>query len=72
VRHHPDPGQRELLAPYFQVGEDDLAGASLGDPRAAVVRDAALLRADNRLGGARVSGLVYDVTTGLVESVVQP
>jgi carbonic anhydrase len=64
--------QRELLAPYFQVGEDDLAGASLGDPRAAVVRDAALLRADNRLGGARVSGLVYDVTTGLVESVVQP
>jgi carbonic anhydrase len=34
--------------------------------------DAAVLRAETRLCGARVSGLVYDVTTGLVETIVQP
>ena len=61
--------QRELLASYFQVGEDDLPGVALGDPRAAVARDVGVLRAKTRLAGTHVSGLVYDVTTGLVETV---
>ena len=39
------------------------------DPRAAVVLDVAALRADARLNGARVSGLVYDVATGRVQPV---
>jgi carbonic anhydrase len=63
--------QAQLLAPYFQVGEDDLPSASIGDPRAAVARDVAALRAESRLNaGVHVSGLVYDVTTGRVETVV--
>ena len=66
IQDHP-----ELLAPYFQIGENELPGACVGDPQAAVVRDAALLRAETRLNGVRVSGLVYDVATGLVETIVQ-
>lgn len=64
--------QPGLLAPYFQVEEEALPGVSVGDPRAAVARDVAVLRAEVRLGGTRVSGLVYDVATGLVETVARP
>jgi carbonic anhydrase len=67
IQDHP-----ELLAPYFQIGENDLPGAYVGDPRAAVARDADVLRAETRLEGVLVSGLVYDVATGLVETIVQP
>jgi len=67
IQDHP-----ELLAPYFQTGQNDLPGVYVGDPRAAVARDAAVLRAETRLDGVRVSGLVYDVATGLVETIVQP
>ena len=67
IQDHPD-----LLAAYFRVSADELPGLFVGDPRAAVARDVAVLRADARLRGTRVSGLVYDVTTGLVETVVQP
>jgi hypothetical protein len=31
-----------------------------------------VLGAETRLAGARVSGLVYDVTTGLTETIVNP
>ncbi|MGH3211105.1 MAG: carbonic anhydrase [Trebonia sp.] len=65
VQSHPD-----LLAAYFQVGEDELPSVFVDDPRAAVTRDVALLRADPRFQGARTSGLVYDVTTGLTETIV--
>jgi carbonic anhydrase len=64
IQDHP-----ELLAPYFQVAPGELPDVSVADPRAAVTRDTAILRAEPRLQGARVSGLVYDVTTGLVETV---
>jgi len=67
IQDHP-----ELLARYFQIGEKDLPGTWVGDPQAAVVRDATVLRAETRLDGVRVSGLVYDVATGLVEIIVQP
>jgi carbonic anhydrase len=62
----------DLLTPYFEVAEADLPGLSVGDPRAAVARDMAALRAEPRLGGVRISGLVYDVLTGLVDTVVAP
>jgi carbonic anhydrase len=64
IQDHP-----ELLAPYFQIPQNDLPGVFVGDPRAAVAHDVAVLRTDPRLEGARVSGLVYDVTTGLTEAV---
>jgi carbonic anhydrase len=67
IQNHP-----ELLARYFQIGEKDLPGTWVGDPQAAVVRDAAVLRAETRLDGVRVSGLVYDVATGRAETIVQP
>lgn len=67
IKDRPD-----LLAPFFEVPEDQVAQFSVGDPRAAVAHDVAVLRGDERLTGARVSGLVYDVTTGRAESVVGP
>lgn len=61
--------QPVLLAGYFQTGVTELADVAVGDPRAAVAHDMAMLRAEPRLPGISVSGLVYDVTTGLVDSV---
>ena len=58
------------LAAYFGVAEDDVADTHVADPRAAVARDMELLKAETRLGaGIAVSGMVYDVETGLVETV---
>lgn len=78
VLHHTDcgiarlEGRPEMLSVYFDVEESDLSAQAVGDPRAAVSRDVAVLRAEHRLAGVRVSGLVYDVATGLVETVVAP
>jgi carbonic anhydrase len=77
VLQHTDCGITRLtehtgmLSRYFDVPEDELAAVSVGDPHAAVVRDVEALRSETRLGaGIRVSGLVYDVLTGRVETVV--
>ncbi|MEU3183565.1 carbonic anhydrase [Streptomyces sp. NPDC006923] len=78
VLHHTQCGitlikdRPDLLGPYFQLDGKDLPGLSVGDPWAAVAHDVGALRSETRLPGIRVSGLVYDVTTGLVETVVQP
>ncbi len=62
-----------LLMQYFQVSEDDLQSRSVRDPRAAVATDVAALRAVPGLPGDwLLSGLVYDVATGLAEMVVPP
>ena len=53
--------------------EGELKSKAVADPRAAVAVDVALLRTIPALpGGWLVSGLVYDVATGLVEVVVPP
>ena len=63
----------ELLTQYFQVSESDLASRSVHDPRTAVATDVAALRAVPGLPGDwLVSGLVYTVQTGLIETVVPP
>jgi carbonic anhydrase len=78
VLHHTDcgitrlEGQPELLSDFFATDQAHLAEHAVGDPAAAVARDVAVLRADTRLPGVRVSGLVYDIATGLVETVVAP
>ena len=65
-----DPG---LLTQYFQVDEADLASRSVHDPRAAVATDVASLRAVPGLPGDWfISGLVYNVQTGLVETIIPP
>jgi carbonic anhydrase len=79
VLQHTDCGITRLardpamLAHYFQVQEGDLKTKAVTDPRAAVAVDVAALRAIPALPGAwLLSGLMYDVATGLVEIVVPP
>jgi carbonic anhydrase len=79
VLHHTDcgiarlAGDPAMLAHYFQIQEEELKAKAITDPHAAVAADVALLRTIPALPGAwLVSGLVYDVATGLVEVVVPP
>jgi len=65
-----DPG---LLSRYFQIEQGELKTKSFTDPRAAVAIDVALLRAIPAMPGEwLISGLIYDVATGLAEVVVPP
>ena len=77
VLHHTDcgitrlAGDPAMLAHYFQIHEGELNGKAVTDARRAVAVDVALLRAIPALPGDwLVSGLVYDVATGLVEIAV--
>ena len=79
VLHHTDcgitrlAGDSAMLSHYFQMPEAALAGKSITNPRASVAVDVAALRAIPALPAAwLLSGLVYDVATGLVEVVVPP
>jgi carbonic anhydrase len=64
-------GDPAMLAHYFQVEEGELKSKAVTDPRAAVAGDVALLRSVPALPADwLVSGLVYDVASGLVEVVV--
>lgn len=79
VLHHTDcgitrlAGDPAMLTHYFQIREEELKAKAVTDPRAAVAVDVASLRAIRALPGAwLLSGLVYDVATGLVDIVVPP
>jgi carbonic anhydrase len=66
-------GDPAMLAHYFQMQEGELKAKALTDPRAAVALDVAALRAIPALPASwLISGLVYDVATGLVEIIVPP
>ena len=66
-------GDPAMVAHYFQIQEGEVKTKAVTDPRAAVAVDVAALRANPALpGGWLISGLVYDVATGLVEVVVPP
>jgi carbonic anhydrase len=66
-------GDPAMLTHYFQIQESELRKKAVSDPRAAVAADVAALRAIPALPRAwLISGLVYDVATGLVEMVVPP
>jgi carbonic anhydrase len=66
-------GDSDMLASYFDISREDLRAKAITDPRAAVVVDVATLKATPALpGNWLVSGLVYDVATGLVEVVMPP
>jgi len=66
-------GDRAMLARYFQIPEAQLETKAVTDPRAAVTVDVASLRLIPALpSGWLISGLVYDVVTGLVEVVAPP
>jgi carbonic anhydrase len=60
-----------VVIQVFQMEDGELKSKAVTDPRAVVAVDVALLRAIPALpGGWLVSGLIYDVATGLVEVVV--
>ena len=66
-------GDPAMLTHYFQIQEGEIRTKAVTDPRAAVAVDVAALRAVPALPATwLVSGLVYDVATGLVEIVVPP
>jgi carbonic anhydrase len=66
-------GDPAMLAHYFQIQEEELKAKAVPDARAAVAADVALLRELPALPSQWfVSGLIYDVATGLVEIVVPP
>jgi carbonic anhydrase len=74
ILHHTDCGIRRLasfpdqLAAYFEIPVADLGSKAVDDPYAAVRIDVEMAR--QKLAGLHVSGLVYDVDTGLIEVVV--
>ena len=77
VLHHTECGitrladRPDLLAAFFDVEAGQVGLLSVGDPWGSVAIDVEALRTQTRLGaGLRVSGLVYDVSTGLVDVVV--
>jgi carbonic anhydrase len=77
VLHHTDCGITDLaafpepLAEYFELPVADLDAKAVTDPVAAVRIDVELLKGRLR-AGVFVSGLVYDVATGLIDVVVPP
>lgn len=79
VLHHTDCGitrlaeDTNMLAHYFQIQEREVETKSILNPRVAVAIDVAALRAIPALPGKwLLSGLVYDIATGLVDVVVPP
>ena len=74
ILHHTDCGITRLmaypeqLAAFFEIPADQLESKAVADPYAAVRVDTAIAR--QTLPPSRlVSGLVYDVNTGLIEIV---
>jgi carbonic anhydrase len=66
-------GDPAMLGDYFQIQEGELRKKAVNDPRAAVTADVAALRAIRALPGEwLISGLVYNMASGLVETVVPP
>jgi carbonic anhydrase len=78
--HHTDCGINgcyhhapKLLSKYMGVADDKLDDLAITDPYKAVAIDVEALRANPNLpGGFTVTGLVYDVKTGRIETIVPP
>ncbi|CAN5583775.1 carbonic anhydrase [soil metagenome] len=63
----------EQLADIFAIEPTALADKHVGDPRTAVQADIAALRDSPLIPDTfRVTGVVYDVATGLIETVAGP
>jgi carbonic anhydrase len=80
ILHHTDCGIKgcykhapDLLATHMQVKREELDRLEIMDPYKAVALDVAALKANPDLsGGFMISGVVYDVATGRIETVVPP
>jgi carbonic anhydrase len=66
-------GDLDMLTEYFEISKEALTSKAVTDPRAAVAVDVAVLKATPALPAEWIiSGLVYDVSTGLIDVVVPP
>jgi carbonic anhydrase len=79
VLQHTDCGilrmqsEHQRLANFFGVDQGSLDAKSIADPYAAVQVDVNALRGGADLpSGMHCAGIVYDVETGLIETVVSP
>lgn len=80
VFHHTEcgitrlTGKPDLLAGYFGIkNKSELDAKAVSNPHMAVISDIEALEANPAFPGLwTVSGLVYNVATGLVETVVAP
>jgi carbonic anhydrase len=78
ILHHTDCGMTDLaafpdlLAEYFEIPAAELEAKSVSDPPGSVRVDVDLILQQIRSTDFLVSGLVYDVATGLLETVVPP
>jgi carbonic anhydrase len=78
ILHHTDCGMTdlapfpELLAEYFEIPLSELGAKSVSDPIISVRVDVDVILQEIHSTDFLVSGLVYDVDTGLVETVVPP
>jgi carbonic anhydrase len=74
ILHHTDCGitrltdSPEQLAAFFEIPADELGSKAVADPYAAVRVDTTIAR-HTLPPGRLVSGLVYDVATGLIQIV---
>jgi carbonic anhydrase len=78
ILHHTDCGMTDLapfpdlLAEYFEIAVHELASKSVSDPVGSVRVDVDVILKALHGTAFLVSGLVYDVGTGLTEMVVPP
>jgi carbonic anhydrase len=78
ILHHTDCGMADLapfpdlLAEYFEIPVHELASKSVSDPVGSARVDVDVILAALHGTAFLVSGLVYDVDTGLTEMVVPP
>ena len=78
VLHHTDCGMTDLaafpdlLAEYFEIPTSALPEKSVSDPHGSVRVDTAVLHHADLPPAFAVSGLVYDVDTGHLTTVVPP
>jgi carbonic anhydrase len=78
ILHHTDCGMTDLaplpdlLAEYFEIPSSELESRSVTDPVGSVRVDVDVILQTLHGTAFFVSGLVYDVETGLVEVVVPP
>jgi hypothetical protein len=77
VLHHTDcgikrlEGRHEMLTAFFEISQDALTRKALQDPHQSLRVDLAVLRAAPLPPTWTVVGLLYDVTTGLVEPILE-
>jgi carbonic anhydrase len=78
ILHHTDCGMTDLapfpdlLAEYFEIPVAELEAKSVSDPVGSVQVDVEVIKQNIQASAYLVTGLVYDVDTGLVETVVPP